>query len=83
MTKQRIGLLTGGGDAPGLNSCLKTIVYDAIDRGYEVVGVRKGWEGLIGYDPTDPMTHQKLSGLLKSGGFNFNPKEREVLSKIL
>jgi 6-phosphofructokinase 1 len=54
---KRIGLLTGGGDAPGLNSCLKTIVYDAIDQGYEVVGIRKGWEGLLAYDPADPMTH--------------------------
>lgn len=54
---KRIGLLTGGGDAPGLNSCLKAIVYDAIDQGYEVVGIRKGWEGLIAYDPADPMTH--------------------------
>jgi 6-phosphofructokinase 1 len=43
----RIGLLTGGGDAPGLNFCLKTIVYNAIDRGYEVVGIRKGWKGLL------------------------------------
>lgn len=53
----RIGLLTGGGDAPGQNFCLKTIVYNAIDRGYEVVGIRKGWEGLIKYDPEDPVTH--------------------------
>ena len=41
---KRVGLLTGGGDAPGLNFCLKTIVHNAIDRGYEVVGIRKGWE---------------------------------------
>jgi len=54
---KRIGLLTGGGTAPGLNFCLKTIVYNAIDRGYEVVGIRKGWEGLIHYDPEDPVTH--------------------------
>lgn len=54
---KRIGLLTGGGDAPGLNFCLKTIVHNAIDRGYEVVGIRKGWEGLMQYDPDEPMTH--------------------------
>ncbi len=54
---KRIGLLTGGGDAPGLNFCLKTIIYNAIDRGYEIVGIRKGWEGLMRYDPEDPMTH--------------------------
>ncbi len=54
---KRIGLLTGGGDAPGLNFCLKTIVHNATDRDYEVVGIRKGWEGLIQYDPDEPMTH--------------------------
>jgi 6-phosphofructokinase len=43
---KRIGVLTGGGDAPGLNFCLKTIAHSAIDRGYEVVGIRKGWQGL-------------------------------------
>ncbi len=54
---QRIGMLTAGGDAPGLNFCLKTIVHNAINRGIEVVGIRKGWEGLINYDPDEPATH--------------------------
>ena len=46
----RIGVLTGGGDVPGLNPCIKTIVYGAIDRGFEVVGIRRGWAGLLDYD---------------------------------
>jgi 6-phosphofructokinase len=46
----RIGVLTGGGDVPGLNPCIKTLVYGAIDRGYEVVGIRRGWAGLLDYD---------------------------------
>jgi 6-phosphofructokinase 1 len=54
---KRIGVLTAGGDAPGLNVCLKAVVYNAIDRGYEVIGIRKGWEGLLYYDPKDPETH--------------------------
>ena len=54
---QRIGILTAGGDAPGLNVCLKAMVYSAIDRGYEVIGIRKGWEGLLHYDPDNPDTH--------------------------
>jgi 6-phosphofructokinase len=54
---QRIGILTAGGDAPGLNVCLKTMAYSAIDRGYEVIGIRKGWEGLLHYDPDNPDTH--------------------------
>jgi 6-phosphofructokinase len=54
---KRIGLLTGGGDAPGQNVCLKALVYNAIDRGYQVVGIRKGWEGLMYYQPENSTTH--------------------------
>jgi 6-phosphofructokinase 1 len=46
----RIGVLTGGGDVPGLNPCIKAVVYRAIDNGAEVVGIRKGWAGLLDYD---------------------------------
>ncbi len=53
---KRIGVLTAGGDAPGQNVCLKAIVTNAIDRGYEVVGIRKGWEGLMRIDPHSPTT---------------------------
>jgi len=54
---KRIGILTAGGDAPGLNVCLKAVVYNAIDRGYEAIGIRKGWQGLLYYDPENPDTH--------------------------
>ncbi len=54
---KRIGLLTGGGDAPGQNICLKAVVYSAIDRGYEVIGIRKGWEGLLYYNLNDSVSH--------------------------
>jgi len=54
---KRIGVLTAGGDAPGMNVCLKAVVYNAIDRGYEVIGIRKGWEGLLHYNPENPDTH--------------------------
>jgi 6-phosphofructokinase 1 len=54
---KRIGLLMGGGDAPGQNVCLKAIVYNAIDHGYNVVGIRKGWEGLMYYQPENSTTH--------------------------
>ncbi len=50
----RIGILTGGGDVPGLNPCIKALVYNAIDEGYEVVGIRRGWAGLLYYNPDDP-----------------------------
>ena len=54
---KRIGLLTGGGDAPGQNVCLKAIVYDGIANGFDIIGIRKGWEGLLHYDPDNPSTH--------------------------
>ena len=47
MTRQpRIGILTGGGDVPGLNSVIKSVVYRASEFGYDVLGIRRGWEGL-------------------------------------
>src|SRR5512136_871893 len=54
---QRIGVLTGGGDAPGQNVCLKAIVQNAIDRGFDVIGIRQGWTGLLRYDPDNADTH--------------------------
>ncbi len=50
----RIGILTGGGDVPGLNACIKRVVYSATDEGCEVIGIRRGWAGLLEYDPGDP-----------------------------
>jgi len=55
--RKRIGILVGGGDVPGLNNCLKSLVYKLIDDGYDTIGVRKGWEGLIKYNPQDPTTY--------------------------
>jgi ATP-dependent phosphofructokinase / diphosphate-dependent phosphofructokinase len=54
---KRIALLTVGGDAPGQNVCLKSLVYSATDEGFDVIGIRKGWEGLLQYNPDDPLTH--------------------------
>ncbi|HSQ25761.1 MAG TPA: 6-phosphofructokinase [Anaerolineales bacterium] len=56
---KRVAILTGGGDVPGLNMCLKSLVYRLIDQGYEPIGVRKGWEGLIRYDPHSPTTYSE------------------------
>ncbi len=61
---KRIGVLTGGGDVPGLNPCIKTLAYRAIDEGYEVVGIRKGWGGLLNYDLNDEATHERYVWLL-------------------
>jgi 6-phosphofructokinase len=50
----RIGILTGGGDVPGLNSVIKSVTYRATELGYEVVGIRRGWEGLTHHRPDLP-----------------------------
>jgi ATP-dependent phosphofructokinase / diphosphate-dependent phosphofructokinase len=54
MTAKRIGILTGGGDVPGLNSVIKSVVYRAAEIGCEVIGIRRGWEGLTHVDLKDP-----------------------------
>ena len=51
---KRIGILTGGGDVPGLNPSIKAVVARAIDQGYEVLGIRRGWGGLLNYNPDNP-----------------------------
>ena len=49
----RIGILTGGGDVPGLNPCIRSITLSALDRGWEVVGFKRGWQGFLEIDPAD------------------------------
>ena len=55
----KIGILTGGGDVPGLNPCIKAIVHRVIDAGHEVVGIRRGWGGLLWLNPDDPESVDK------------------------
>ncbi len=55
----RIGILTGGGDVPGLNPCIKAAVFRAIDDGHEMVGIRRGWAGLLNLNRDDPESLQE------------------------
>jgi 6-phosphofructokinase 1 len=55
----RIGILTGGGDVPGLNPCIKAVVNRAVDAGHEVIGIRRGWGGLLLVDRDNPATADK------------------------
>src|SRR6185295_13604881 len=52
----RIGILTGGGDVPGLNSVIKEVVYRGTENRCEIMGIRRGWEGLTHLNPDDPAT---------------------------
>ncbi|MFN0169933.1 MAG: 6-phosphofructokinase [Bryobacteraceae bacterium] len=77
MPARRIGILTGGGDVPGLNSVIKTVTYRASEIGYEVVGIRRGWEGLTHLDMDDvgnrtryilPLNRENTRTIDRTGG---------------
>ncbi|RDI73431.1 6-phosphofructokinase [Gaiella occulta] len=55
----RIGILTGGGDVPGLNPCIKAVVNRVAHEGHEVIGLRRGWAALLEHDPDDPASAAK------------------------
>ena len=63
----RIGILTGGGDCPGLNPVIRAVVRKALLEGYEVTGIKNGWKGLIEND-TVPLDINAVSGILPKGG---------------
>ncbi len=65
--KKRIAVLTGGGDCPGINPVIRAIVRKALKEGYEVVGIRNGWKGLIEKD-TQSLDLSSVSGILPKGG---------------
>src|SRR5215216_6474318 len=64
----KIGLLTGGGDAPGLNAVIRSAVLSATNRGWEVVGIRHGFAGLLGEPDIMPMNRSTVSGIAHLGG---------------
>jgi 6-phosphofructokinase len=59
MARKRIGILTGGGDVPGLNAAIKTVTYRASENDIEVIGLRRGWEALTHLDPGDPASRAR------------------------
>jgi ATP-dependent phosphofructokinase / diphosphate-dependent phosphofructokinase len=73
----RIGILTGGGDVPGLNACIRSVTLSADDLGWEVLGFRRGWEGVMAIDPGDPVSiaantiplgRETVRGIDRAGG---------------
>jgi len=68
MTK-RIGVLTSGGDAPGMNAALRAVVRAAIDRGAEIFAIYEGYRGMIdGGEQIRQMTWNSVGGILQRGG---------------
>jgi len=72
----KIGIMTGGGDVPGLNPAIKAVVYRASEMGREVIGIRKGWEGLTHMNPAleadtayiRPLSRENTRTIDRSGG---------------
>ena len=77
MSKKRIGILTGGGDVPGLNSVIKSVVYRGYENDCEIIGIRRGWEGLTHVNLEDsaskqryilPLTRENTRTIDRTGG---------------
>ncbi len=63
----KIGILTGGGDCPGLNSVIRAVVRKCLNEGYEIIGIENGWKGLIEGDLIT-LKLESVSGILPKGG---------------
>ena len=59
LAARRIGILTGGGDVPGLNSVIKSVVYRGSEIGCEAIGIRRGWEGLTHVNLEEPASRKR------------------------
>src|SRR5271165_2012534 len=97
MAKKRIGILTGGGDVPGLNSVIKSVVYRGAEIGCDIIGIRRGWEGLTHVDLKDPasrshyiqpLNRENTRTIDRTGGTYLhssrtNPKKMQKLPPVL
>jgi len=64
----RIAISTGGGDAPGLNAVIRAAVLSAVRRGWDVLGIMRGYAGLLGDDEVIPLTRESVQGIAHLGG---------------
>ncbi|KPL00623.1 MAG: hypothetical protein AMJ91_04005 [candidate division Zixibacteria bacterium SM23_73_3] len=87
---KKIGILTGGGDCPGLNAVIRAVVRKSIIiYDYQVVGILKGWRGLMEYGLTEELNLDKISGIIHRGGTiiktsRTNPfKEKDGVKRII
>lgn len=97
MSAKKIGILTGGGDVPGLNAVIKSVVYRATTDGHEVTGIRLGWKGLIDLNFEDknsvkryvlPLTRENTRTIDRTGGTflhtsRTNPSKIKILPSFL
>jgi 6-phosphofructokinase 1 len=82
----RIGILTGGGDVPGLNACIRSVVLSADALGWEVTGFRRGWEGVMAITPGDAesvaahsvaLNRESVRGIDRTGGTVLHTSRRD------
>jgi ATP-dependent phosphofructokinase / diphosphate-dependent phosphofructokinase len=64
----RLGISTGGGDAPGLNAVIRSAVLSAVNRNWEVLGIKRGFAGLLGDDDVVSLTRESVRGIAHMGG---------------
>jgi ATP-dependent phosphofructokinase / diphosphate-dependent phosphofructokinase len=85
----RIGILTGGGDAPGLNAAIRAAARRAFQKGFQVSGIKNGWAGLLGQGDVEDLTPAAVRGILPLGGTilgtsRTNPmKEKDGIAPVI
>ena len=81
MSVKRIGVLTSGGDAPGMNACVRAVVRTCMYHGIEVYGIRRGWNGLIHGDVVK-MDEKSVSRTINKGGtILYTARSREFMTE--
>jgi ATP-dependent phosphofructokinase / diphosphate-dependent phosphofructokinase len=83
----KVGILTGGGDCPGLNAVIRAVARRCFARGHEVVGIREGWRGLV-EAKFEPLGARETTGLLPRGGTilgtsRTNPYKSDAVEAVL
>src|SRR5919108_437928 len=87
--EMRIGILTGGGDAPGLNAAIRAVARRAFSLGHQVSGVKNGWAGCLEEGLIDELTPADVRGILPTGGTilgtsRTNPaKEKDGIARVI
>jgi 6-phosphofructokinase 1 len=82
ITMKTIGVLTGGGDCPGLNAAIRAVVRAGIRENCETLGIRNGWQGLIDGD-VEPLTDFSVSGILPKGGTILGTSRTNPLKEVV
>ena len=79
-SKGTIGILTGGGDCPGLNAVIRAVVRRGLQLGYQILGIKDGWRGMLKAD-AEPLTLDSISGILPRGGTILGTSRTNPLKK--